>query len=61
MYVTTAKRDAVSTDIDDYNLFAATSAGATPHLLALATNWRTAVVSTTEVDARDNTNTYYLT
>lgn len=54
--VTDAQRDALSTEIADYNAHVAADAAVRPALLVLGTTW-TAVCSTETVDARDNTNT----
>lgn len=50
------QRDALSTDIADYNAFVSAAANSVPELLALGTTW-TAIASTATVDARDNTGT----
>lgn len=55
-FVTTTSRDGTSTNIDDYNAFAITTANSVPELLALGTSW-TAIASTLDDDARDNTAT----
>ena len=56
LIVTEGRRNAVSTNIADYNAFVTAEAAGNPALDALNTTW-TAVCSTTTVDARDNTNT----
>lgn len=55
-FVTSATRDATSTNVADYNSFVTGVASTSPSLLALGTNW-TAIVSTSSVVARDNTST----
>lgn len=55
-FLTSATRNGESTDIADYNAFVTAAANAVPELAALETQWF-AVVSTAEVDARDNTGT----
>jgi hypothetical protein len=55
-FMTSGVRDALSSNIADYNAFVAAAANAIPELAALATTWR-AIGSTLAVDARDNTNT----
>lgn len=56
VFVTSAERDAVSPNIDDYNAFVTTVAQSSPGLFVLGTTWRV-IGSTSTVDARDNTNT----
>lgn len=55
-FVTSSTRDALSSNIADYNSFVATAANSVTELAALGTTW-TAIGSTASVDARDNTNT----
>lgn len=55
-FVTSDTRDALSSDIADYNSFVTAAANAVAELAALGTTWR-AIGSTAAVDARDNTNT----
>ncbi len=55
-FVTSTVRDALSSDIADYNSFVAAVAAGVPELAALETTW-TAIGSTATVDARDNTGT----
>ncbi len=55
-FVTSTTRDAVPTDIADYNAFVTATAEAVPELLALGTTW-SVIGSTASVDARDNTGT----
>ncbi len=55
-FVTSANRNATSTDIADYNTFVTNVANAVPELAALGTTW-TAIASTATVAARDNTST----
>ncbi|MEQ1801795.1 MAG: PEP-CTERM sorting domain-containing protein [Gammaproteobacteria bacterium] len=55
-FVTSATRDAVSTNVADYNSFVTGVASTSPDLLALGTNWA-AIVTTSSVSARDNTST----
>jgi hypothetical protein len=55
-FVTSTGRDATSGDISDYNIFVKSIANAAPALVGLGNSWR-AIVSTRDVDARDNTNT----
>lgn len=59
-FVTSAERDAISSDIADYNAFVTSAAAAVPELAALGTIWR-AIGSTSSIDARDNTGTNPLT
>jgi hypothetical protein len=59
-FVRSATRDALSANIADYNAFVLTAANAVPELAALGTNW-TAIASTRDADARDNTQTNPLT
>jgi len=54
--VTSAARDASSSDIADYNAFATGVADSVASLSALGTTW-TAIVPTATVDARDNAGT----
>ncbi len=56
IYVTASARDALSTDIADYNAHVTADAAANPDLAALGANW-TAVCSTETVVAPDNTQT----
>jgi PEP-CTERM motif len=55
-FVTSTSRDALSSDIGQYNSFVSLVAGAVPELAALGTTWK-AIGSTVSVDARDNTGT----
>lgn len=55
-FVTSDERDALSGDIADYNAFVTAAAMAVPELAALGTTWR-AIGSTSDIHARDNTNT----
>jgi hypothetical protein len=55
-FVTNGTRDAVSSNIADYNSFVTSEANLSPVLSGLGTTW-TALASTVAVDARDNTNT----
>ena len=55
-FVTSSTTAATSTDIADYNAFAAATANAQPLLSALGTTWA-AIATTSTVDARDNTGT----
>ena len=55
-FVTSGTRDAASSDIADYNTFVTNAANAVPELASLGTTW-TAIGSTEDDDARDNTNT----
>jgi hypothetical protein len=55
-FVTSATRDATSSDIADYNAFVTAAANSVPELVALGTTW-TAIASTGTVSARDNTFT----
>jgi len=55
-FATSTARDAVSTDIADYNAFVTAVANTVAELAALGTNWK-AIGTTQSVDARDNTNT----
>lgn len=55
-FVTSAGRDALSSNIADYNAFVTAAANNQPALAALGTTW-SAIASTTTVDARDNTDT----
>ncbi len=56
VFVTSTERDAMSSDIADYNAFVTAAANSVPELLALGTTWK-AIGSTETVDARDNTGT----
>jgi len=56
LFVTESARNAMSTDIADYNAFVAADANASPQLAALNTNWR-ALAATSAVNARTNTDT----
>lgn len=55
-FVTSTTRDATSSNIAVYNEFVTASATAQTELNALGTTW-TAIASTDDVDARDNTST----
>lgn len=55
-FVTSGTGNAVSTNIDDYNLFVTAQANLSPELQALGTNWKV-FGSTLTVAARDNTGT----
>jgi len=55
-FVTSATRDALSSDINDYNAFVTAAANSQTALAALGTTWM-AIASTSSVDARDNTGT----
>ena len=55
VFVTSTSRNAISTDIADYNDFVQAAADASS-LSALGQTWK-AIGSTASVDARDNTNT----
>lgn len=55
-FVTSTTRDATSTDIGDYNDFVTLAATSQTELDALGADW-TAIASTADVDARDNTST----
>lgn len=55
-FVSSTTRDALSSNVADYNLHVQSAASAVPALNALGTNWK-AIVSTATVDARDNTST----
>ena len=56
-FVTGGSRDAISSDINDYNAFVTTEANLSGSLVAgLSASW-TAIASTATVDARDNTST----
>jgi hypothetical protein len=56
VFVTSTERDAMSSNIADYNAFVTAAANSVPELLALGTTWK-AIGSTETVDARDNTGT----
>ncbi len=56
LVVTDTTRDALSTDIADYNAFVAGEIGNVADLAALNVGWR-ALAGTAAVDARDNTGT----
>jgi hypothetical protein len=56
VFVTSTRRDALSSNIADYNSYVTDLAESVPELLALGTSWR-AIASTRHVDARDNTST----
>lgn len=56
VFVTSTVRDATSSNIADYNSFVTTAANSVPELVALGTTW-TAIASTANVSARDNTGT----
>jgi PEP-CTERM motif len=53
-FVTSEERYATSSNIADYNAFVTIAANSVPELVALGTTW-TAIISTPDVDARDNT------
>lgn len=55
-FVTSAGRDALSADINDYNTFVNNAANSQSELASLGTTW-TAIASTPTVDARTNTAT----
>lgn len=55
-FVTSAARDATSTDISDYNAFVTAVANSQSELAGLNTSWY-AIASTDSVAARDNTGT----
>jgi len=55
-FVTSTSRNAMSSDIADYNAFVTGVANTVPELLALGTTW-TAIASTAAIAARDNTST----
>ena len=55
-FVTSGTRDALSSDIADYNAFVQSHADAVPELLSLGVTWK-AIGSTMFIDARDNTGT----
>ncbi len=55
-FVTSAKRDATSSNINVYNAFVDAVAESVPELAALNQNWK-AVASGPSIDARDNTST----
>ena len=55
VFVTSMTRDAMSSDIADYNAFVTAAAAASP-LAALGSTW-SVIASTSSVDARDNTAT----
>jgi PEP-CTERM motif len=55
-FLTSGRRDALSSNIADYNAFVTLYANQSPSLAALNTTW-TAIASTATVAARDNTNT----
>jgi hypothetical protein len=55
-FVSNTAETANSTDIADYNAFVTGVANSDPLLASLGTTW-SAIVSTSTVDARDNTNT----
>lgn len=56
VFITSTGRDAMASDIADYNAFVAGIAAAVPQLNVLGTSW-TAIASTTSVNAYDNTST----
>ena len=56
MFVTSDKRDATSTNIDDYNSFVQNAAARNEHLKEFSSRFRV-LASTESVDARDNTST----
>ncbi|HYP12941.1 MAG TPA: hypothetical protein VEQ63_03380 [Bryobacteraceae bacterium] len=53
IFVTSATRNATSTDISDYNSFVSSLAGSVPELVALGASW-SAIASTSMVDASAN-------
>lgn len=56
-FVTSEKRDATSSDINDYDQFVQAVADSAPEVGQWGLNWR-AIGSTSEVDARDHTDTH---
>lgn len=56
IFLTSTTRDALSTDIDDYNVFVQATADAAPVVGSWQLEWK-ALTSTDQTDARDNTNT----
>jgi hypothetical protein len=56
VFTTSGTRDAISTNIDDYNTFVTTQANQSSALTALGTTW-TAIVSTFSTNALTNTST----
>lgn len=56
VFFTSTTRDALSTNIADYNTFVTNVANSVPQLAALGTTW-TAIASTSAVNARTNTST----
>lgn len=54
--MTSTTRDALSTNISDYNAFVTAAALSVPELAALSTAWHV-IGATAAVDARDNTST----
>ncbi|MCB9849203.1 MAG: thrombospondin type 3 repeat-containing protein [Phycisphaerales bacterium] len=58
LFVTDARTKATSNDIAYYNALAAADAANVPRLNALGTEWK-ALVSTSTIDARDNTDTNF--
>jgi hypothetical protein len=56
VFVTSTTRDALSSNINDYNAFVNGVAAGVPELAALGTTWK-AIGSTASIDARDNTGT----
>ena len=55
IFVTSQQRDALSTNIDDYNQFVQSVADASPVVGSWGLDWK-AIASTDAVDARDNVN-----
>ena len=55
-FVTSTMRDALSSDIEDYNRFVQDTADAAPKVGTWGLTWK-AMASTEQVDARDNTDT----
>lgn len=56
VFVTSTMRPATTSNLNGYNAFVTAAANLSPDLVALGTTW-TAIVSTIDGDARDNTNT----
>jgi hypothetical protein len=56
VFVTSAGRDATSSNINDYNAFVTVAATSVPELTALGSSW-TAIASTPSIAAFDNTDT----
>ncbi len=59
-FITERRTTAESGDIEYYNALAEEDAAGTPRLIALGVGWK-AMVSTSAIDARDNSGTNYLT